>query len=356
MRLPPLSGDMSVTEPLLPWRKFFGVWLMMKKVLMVCVASLLVSACAGIAAKKQPDPVVITNASALAGKQEVVLGDFRVSFVTYDNTTAKSESPMFSADRGYARSSLRATLVGVSDDIMQSLTDAAYSDFVARLAASGYSVADSAVLASNAEWQKMKRLGSPQKDAAVLGGLIGRSQESATFAPSGKDMVAYNGNDKMPFHAYLAADQLGRPILSVHYKVHFVYFGSETDYTSNRGIEYKGAEYSAQVSAGQGVQVVPGSSVEWMVGAAGTFANPNATVAIGAPVLIPGAYGRSADATTNTQKAVNMFSSAVGMVTGGSSSAKDIEITADPQAYADNAKKALLEANQRLSAALAGAR
>lgn len=324
-------------------------WLVMSGVLFLV-------ACAGVATKKEAEPVLLDNPAVFAGKNEVILGDFRVTFVTFDKASAVAESPMFSSDRGYARTSLRARLVDVPESVMQSLTDKVYGDFIASLSAKGYRLADASVLAGNTEWQKMKTLPSPQIAASSFKAITGGSQESATFAPTGRSLIDLNVAKAMPYHAYFAAEQIGTPILSVHYTVHFVYFGSETDYTSNAAYDYKGAEYSAEVTAGQGIQVMPGSGVEWMMGAAGTFNNPNGKVTLGAPVLIPGPFGISKDATSGMQKAANVFSSALGMVSGGSSSAKDIEIKADPTRYAANVEKALLETNQRLLSSLAGAR
>ena len=328
----------------------------MKKILSLVILSMFLFGCAAAGSKKQVDPVLLTNANVIAGKQQVLLGDFRVSFITFDKSSAKSTSPMFSSDSGYAQSTLRAKLMGVSDDVMQALTDAAYQDFVTKLKASGYTLADGSALAANAEWQKLDTEASPKKITSSFKSLTGGNQESSTFAPSGKSLIKLNIAKVMPYQVYSAANELGTPILNVNYTVHFVYFGSETDYKANAYNDSKGAEYSAEVAAGQGIQVVPGSGVDLIMGVTSTFNDPNAKLSIGAPVVVPGAFGSNEDATSGFQKAANTFSMVMGMVSGGSSSAKDINITADPAIYAANAKKALLEANQRLTSALAAAK
>ena len=160
----------------------------------------------------------------------------------------------------------------------------------------------------------------------------------------------------MPYNVYAAAKEIGMPIVNVNYTVHFVYFGSETDYKSNAHTDIKGAEYSAEVSMGQGIQVISGSNVEFARGLTSTFSHPNAKISIGAPVVVAGPYGSNEDATSGSQKAANVFSSVVGFFSGGSQSAKEINITADPQIYATNAKKALMGANQRITNALAAAK
>lgn len=160
----------------------------------------------------------------------------------------------------------------------------------------------------------------------------------------------------IPYEAYDAAKQLQPPILNVNYIVHFVYFGSETEYRSNAYSDIKGAEYSAEVSAGQGIQVKSGSGIDWLRGITSTFNDPNAKVYIQAPVVIPGAYGNTEDSTSELQKTANVFSSVLGAVSGGSYSTKDINITADPNRYKAKASAALTEANKRLVGALAAAK
>lgn len=330
----------------------------MKKIIFSAVILALMTACAGVGggSTKAVAPIAVTNAETIAGQNTVLLGDFRVTFITFDKTSATAKSGMFSSDSGYATSSMRATLTGVPDEVMQSITDAAYQDFKAGLAKNGYTIGDESALRGNATWQKLKYEGSPIKTKSSFKIVTGGSREDTTFAPSGRSLMSKAIGGGIPYQAYDAAGQLQVPIINVNYVVHFVYFGSETDYKSNAYSNIKGAEYSAEVSAGQGIQVTPGSGIDWMRGVTSTFSHPNATVYIQAPVVIPGAYGSSEDSTSGLQKAANVFSSVLGAVSGGSSSSKDINITANPEAYKANANAALLEANKRVLNALAAAR
>ncbi|CAA0113302.1 hypothetical protein [Zhongshania aliphaticivorans] len=329
----------------------------MKKIIFSAVILTLISACAGIGgATKQVDPIAIENADTFTGQNKVLLGDFRVTFITFDKTSATAKSSMFSSDTGYATSSMRAKLVGVPDDVMQSITDAAYQDFIAGLTANGYTIADQSTLSNNAAWQSLKYEDSPKKTTSSLKIITGGSREDTTFAPSGRSLIKKDISDSLPYAAYDAANQVQLPIINVEYAVHFVYFGSETDYKSNAYSDIKGAEYSAEVSAGQGLQVIPGSGINWMRGITSTFNHPNGKILIQAPVVIPGAYGKSEDSTSGLQKAANVFSSVLGAVSGGSSSAKDINITANPSEYKVKASAALTEANKRVLGALSAAR
>lgn len=329
----------------------------MKKIIFSAVILTLISACAGVGGSaKQVDPIAVTNTANFAGQNTVLIGEFSVTFVTFDKTSATAKSSMFSSDTGYASSAIRAKLEGVPDDVMQSITDAAYQDFTAQLRANGYTIGDESALKGNATWQKMKYDDSPRKTTSSFKIVTGGSREDATFAPTGKKLLSKNIGGVIPYQAYDAANQLQLPVINANYVVHFVYFGSETEYRSNAYSDIKGAEYSAEVSVGQGIQVVPGSGINWMRGVTSTFSDPNGQILIQAPVVIPGAYGNSEDSTSGMQKAANVFSSILGAVSGGSSSSKDINITANPSEYKVKASAALTEANKRVIGALAAAR
>lgn len=331
----------------------------MKKIILSAVMLALITACAGIGgggSAKVVEPTAITNAKNFAGQNTVLIGEFSVTFVTFDKTSATAKSSMFSSDTGYASSAIRAKLAGVPDEVMQNITDAAYQDFTAGLRANGYTIGDESALTGNPTWQKIKYDDSPRKTTSSFKMVTGGSREDATFAPTGKKLISKNIGGMLPYQVYDAAGQLQLPIINANYVVHFVYFGSETEYRSNAYSDIKGAEYSAEVSVGQGIQVVPGSGINWMRGVTSTFNDPNGQLLIQAPVVIPGAYGKSEDSTSGLQKAANVFSSVLGAVSGGSSSAKDINITANPNEYKAKASAALTEANKRLLGALAAAR
>ncbi|MBQ0796583.1 hypothetical protein [Zhongshania sp.] len=268
----------------------------MKKIIFSAVILTLISACAGVGGSaKQVDPIAVTNTANFAGQNTVLIGEFSVTFVTFDKTSATAKSSMFSSDTGYASSAIRAKLEGVPDDVMQSITDAAYQDFTAQLRANGYTIGDESALKGNATWQKMKYDDSPRKTTSSFKIVTGGSREDATFAPTGKKLLSKNIGGVIPYQAYDAANQLQLPVINANYVVHFVYFGSETEYRSNAYSDIKGAEYSAEVSVGQGIQVVPGSGINWMRGVTSTFSDPNGQILIQAPVVIPGAYGNSED-------------------------------------------------------------
>lgn len=328
----------------------------MKNSILIILISVFLFGCGSLGGNKKPDPLLLENTEVIAGENRVLLGDFRIKFITFDKSSAKSESPMFSSDSGYAKSTLRAKLVGVSESVMQEITDTAYQDFISQLKNAGYSIENEKTLTSNSLWKDIDTEKGPIKVDSSFKAWTGGTEESTTLSPSGKSLLEFSMGNTMPYNVYAAADEIGMPIVNVNYTVHFVYFGSETDYKANAHTDIKGAEYSAEVSLGQGIQVVPGSNVEFSRGLTSTFSHPNATISIGAPVVVPGAYGSNEDATSGAQKAANVFSSIVGIFSGSSQSATEINITADPAIYAANAKKALIGANKRIADALAVAK
>lgn len=324
----------------------------MKNSILIIFISAFLFGCGSMGGSKQLDPLFLTNTEVIAGENKVLLGDFRIKFITFDKSSSKSESPMFSSDSGYAKSTLRAELVGVSESVMQEITDTAYQDFISQLKSAGYTIENEKTLSSNSLWNDIDTEDGPIKVESSFELWTGGSEESTTLPPSGKSLLEFSMGNTMPYNVYAAADDIGMPIVNVNYTVHFVYFGSETDYKSNAHTDIKGAEYSAEVSLGQGIQVITGSNVEFARGLTSTFNQPNATISIGAPVVVPGAYGTNEDVTSGLQQFANAFSSIVGFFSGGSQSAKEINITADPDIYATHAKKALIGANKRITDAL----
>lgn len=309
----------------------------------------------GSAAKAKA--VDVTNGKAFGGKQDVAIGSFAVTFVTFDKSSAKAQSPMTSSDSGFAKATLRAKLDGIDDATFQALTDQAYADFTTKLRAAGYNVVDRGRLASAKAYGKLSPESSPRKTTSSFKMVTGGSREDATFAPSGMPLYGFiNDYVASPMAMYGIAEEAGVPALDVRYTVHFVYFGGST--SSHANANTGGRDYNAQVTLGQGVQVVGWglSSVDLAAGQSGTFNNPNGTIKLHDSIVSPEAFGETSDATSGAQKAANAFSAVVGVFSGGSMSAKELLITADPAKYSAAAHDVLGQANDRLVAAMSGLR
>lgn len=308
----------------------------------------------GNRAMNDAEPVKVDNNKALAGTQEAAIGSFKVTFITFDKNTAKSQSSMVSSDTGYAKTTLRAKLKGIPDSVMQSITDAAYQDFLETLNAQGITLVDRQQITSHEVWSGMDFVENPQKETfnKALKSFTGGSREDATFAAADLPLLDITAQDvksfMTPYEFSQIADETGIPIIDIHYTLHFTRFSSETEYDPNNWNQLKGAEYSAEVLAGQGVHVVPGkdSRIAIVKGMGSTFNNPNANIIGAKAFLEPGPFGTNEDTTSGAQKAANAFSSLVGALSGGSQSAREFAVDADADLYKQRALGALSQANK----------
>ncbi len=300
------------------------------------------------------------NAQTLAKSKEVYIGDFRVTFVIQDASTATAKSPMMrGADTSdYAQATLRARLSGVPQGHFQAITDRAFADFKRGLQGKGYSILNNANLATQSSWSRLSREASPNPpynkvvdNDSTMAELFGGRPHEITFAPSGMSLLKVDRAGQYQSGVAKTADKLGKPIVNAHYTVHFAYFGTDTDYTvdyltSDFSSGKRNSTLSAETTMGQGIQVTPGSAIVFLVDQGGTFSK-SGFIALEDPVVIGGAYGRNEDTTSGAAKTANVISSALGFFSGKSSKTTEISVVANPDHYQVGALKALTEANAR---------
>lgn len=106
-------------------------------------------------------PVKITSAQAIKGTQAVAIGAFTVGFIFESVDNGKATGGLIGAFGGATKA--KSILVGVTPETMQAVTDAAYADFTAQLAAQGFTVADTAAMFESAEFQKVKTVPTPHE-------------------------------------------------------------------------------------------------------------------------------------------------------------------------------------------------
>jgi len=344
----------------------------MKKVAVMFAVMTVLAGCAtggdpsGAAASKKAR-VDSKNVPSLTSSKEVYVTDFRVTFITSDSGSAESKSPLlFRGGDGNdgATAILSAKLMGVRQETLQAITDQAYADFLARLADKGYRTLDRSQLDNIDAWKKVKTMTSPNPPFDISDGNIGGKTflssdktRKITFAPSGMPLVKTSEQNLVPYSYGKTAGKAGKPLVRAHYTIHFAYFGSETDYDIDYnavdmlGREGKRQTFSASVSLGQGIQVIPGAAIEFTVDEGGTFSK-SGYVSLKDPVVIGGNYGTNLDTTSSASKAVNALSSLLGTFSGSTSSTKEITIKANPEFYARGVQTALGEANTRLFSGL----
>ena len=306
------------------------------------MVSLALSGCLTTSVPQAPkDPYSVDNPKAFQGKNKVAIGSFKISFVTFDKSSAKAGGSMASADSGYAKLTLRAKLDGVDNATFQSITDRAYRDLIQQLQANGYTVVDRKSIESVKSYRSLKTVPNPDVEEVRFKSITGGKRTESTFSPAGLPLYhkgEFGGAPlSIPFQIYSVASESGVPIINVHYLVHFAYF---------RGSVKNGDDKEARMSMGQAVQVQHGSVMGLAVGGRSTFSNPNGVVKLTWGEVNEVPYGTTAAATSGAQKAANAFSSAVGLLSGGSMVAKEFTITADPQKYSQAATDVIARVNK----------
>jgi len=180
----------------------------------------------------------------------------------------------------------------------------------------------------------------------LMKGVLGVGNvDTITFAPSSMEMVKASSTMMFPYQYGVASEEVGKPLVSAHYTVHFAWFGGESDVTMNYLTNER--EMSAETTMGQGIQVIPGAAVVFTLDQGGTFSK-SGYVSLKDPVVVAGAYGVNEDTTSGATKAVNALSSTLGFFSGKTTSSKEISVKATPAYYKQGVLRALSEANGRL--------
>ncbi len=125
----------------------------MKKLLSAVAILAMLAQPVAIAAKKQ-EPVKIAGPANAKGVSTVTVGAFNVGFIFESTDQTKASGGLMGAFGGTTKA--KSELVGVTPAMMQAVTDAAYADFVAQLAAGGYTVQSAADLFGHAALAKTK--------------------------------------------------------------------------------------------------------------------------------------------------------------------------------------------------------
>ena len=91
-----------------------------------------------------PAPLKVSGEAAAKGVTQVAIGAFNVGFIFKSVDSTKAMDGIVGAMQGTTRA--ESTLVGITPEMMQTITDAAYADFLSKLAANGYTVQDPSAL------------------------------------------------------------------------------------------------------------------------------------------------------------------------------------------------------------------
>lgn len=125
----------------------------MKKLLSAVAVLALLAQPAQIAAKDK-EPVKISGPANAKGVTTVTVGAFNVGFIFESVDQTAASGGLMGAFGGTTKA--KSELVGVTPEMMQTITDAAYADFVSQLTSRGYTVQTPADLFGHAALAKTK--------------------------------------------------------------------------------------------------------------------------------------------------------------------------------------------------------
>ncbi|MBY0520418.1 MAG: hypothetical protein K2P79_08345 [Sphingomonas sp.] len=299
-------------------------------------------------------PLKISAPQAVKGTETVVIGAFNVGFIFQSVDQTAATGGMIGAFGGTTRA--KSELQGVTPEMMQAITDAAYADFRAQLEAKGFTVADPAAMFASPSFARVKPAPAPYEAGVLLDkkskgkasyykpaaipGLVMMPGDVTPSGLSGMGMAMASGMTAYGMSDYAKANRHG--VLSVVYLIDF----------SNA--KRPGAFSFGGITVTSGMSVVNDYSRMSIVGPGGK----TATITLKQPVAVEGDFAQMNDATRDAglQKAANIMGglAAVGGLGGmrfGKS--KTFTFTARPGIYEQGAIKAASLANTRLADQLA---
>lgn len=320
----------------------------MKLELSLALACAMSISAGGVQAAKAPkDPIKVTSPKAIAGLKSFVIGGFSVAFVS-EKTDAAFAGRQFQK----VGSITKAKLAGVTAVEFQAITDAAYADFVAKMTAAGYTIADRGTMLADKTMAKVSfepsgtegtiQFGKDAKAKALFFGptAFGSAPlmkgEISAGAPTGV-FSTFNAMSAMsPAMAkgyYVTGAK--QPMLTVVYVIDF----ADAD-------RYGGSfAYEANVTVKAGIAVVDTLSMISTLNDKGLAGN----LTLAQPVAIGGNFGDLVDSTTRGQKIDNALGTAIGILGGvGTNSYKRITFTAVPELYRAGATEAAIATNTRM--------
>jgi hypothetical protein len=322
----------------------------MKKLLSAAaIAALLFQPVAAFA--KDQEPVKISGPAHAKGVTAVTIGAFNVGFIFESIDQTKASGGLMGAFGGTTKA--KSELVGVTPEMMQAITDTAYTDFVTQLTAGGYTVHPAAHLFGHAAMAKSKSQAVPLDiNIALEKGSKGKAtyfKPSAIpsllmvpgdFLGSGMSSIGINmaaGQASMAFTNY--AKDAGVGVIDVVYLI---------DFSQQKR---PGAFSFGGLQVNSGLSVAADYSRVTLIAPGGK----QSVITVKAPVAVEGEFVEKADASSGTDKALQSGANVAGGVAavlgfGGLRFGKTrkFQFTAKPGAYEEGAAKAASLANAML--------
>lgn len=327
----------------------------MKKLLSaVAILAMLIQPVHAIARDKEP--VKIAGPANAKGVATVTVGAFNVGFIFESIDRTAASGGLMGAFGGTTKA--KSELVGVTPEMMQAVTDAAYADFVAQLSASGYSVQAPADLFGHAALAKTK---SQQVPLDINLALEKGSKGKATyfkpstlpsllmipgdFTGSGMSSMGINmaaGQASMALTNYARAANVG--VIDVVYLIDF------SQQKRPGAFSFGGLQVNSALSVSADYSRIT------LIAPSGK----QSVITVKAPVAVEGEFVEKSDASSGTDKALQSGANVAGGVAavmgfGGLRFGKTrkFAFTAKPGNYEEGATKAANLASTMLIGRLA---
>lgn len=253
---------------------------------------------------KESQVLEVTDRGALANASELAVVSFNVGFIFESIDQTAKTGGLMGAFGGTTKA--RSSLVGVTPEMMQQITDAAYADFVQRVAAKGFTIAQASFDGLSGERgpsEENIKLEKKSTGKAVfyapsampmqvfLRGDVAQRKSLANFGDEGRA-------GRNSFAVEQAAKTSGVPAIGVVYLIDF------SDQKRPGAFSFGG---SLKVNAN--LSIVPDYSKVTIIGANGK----KNEIVLNDPVSIDGDFVEVADATSKTEKTAQ----AAGNIAGG---------------------------------------
>ncbi|MGH6786870.1 MAG: hypothetical protein ACREBO_08565 [Novosphingobium sp.] len=296
------------------------------------------------------EPLKVSGQDALRGSSTVAIGAFNVGFIFESTDQTKATGGLMGAFGGTTKA--KSVLVGVTPEMMQQVTNAAYADFVTQLTASGFTVQAPELAFASEQLLKVEGETPPlEVNIALEKGSKGKAtylKPSALprlvmipgdFLGSGMSSIGLNmaaGRAQGALSGYAKAAQV--PVIDVVYLIDF------SDQKRPGAFSFGGLNVNANLS------VTPSFSRMTVLGANGK----TTTVTLKQGVSVDGDFIARDDVTggsATTQAAANVAGGVAAAFGFGGlrfGKTKKFEFTAKPGNYEEGATKAASLANERL--------
>ncbi|OHD00519.1 MAG: hypothetical protein A2885_01420 [Sphingopyxis sp. RIFCSPHIGHO2_01_FULL_65_24] len=327
----------------------------MKKLLSaVAIVAMLLQPVAVIA--KDKEPVKIAGPANAKGVTTVTVGAFNVGFIFESTDQTAASGGLMGAFGGTTKA--KSELVGVTPEMMQAVTDAAYADFVSQLTASGYAVQAPTEMFGHAALAKTKSQDMPLDiNIALEKGSKGKATYykptalpsllmiPGDFVGSGMSSIGMNmaaGQAVGALNAY--AKQAGVGVIDVVYLIDF------SQQKRPGAFSFGGLEVNSALSVSADYSRIT------LIAPSGK----QSVITVKAPVAVEGEFVEKSDASSGTDKAMQSAGNVVGGLAavagfGGLRFGKTrkFAFTAKPGNYEEGATKAASLASAMLIGRLA---